>query len=190
MFWEAFFCEWFMTGVMENETLKLVELTTGMEAAFMEFCRSLGPKAERDRWLFEYKGEPFDRLVVKLQDWKRGKQLPRGWVCSTVYYLVREDATILGKSSLRHSLNDFLRTIGGNIGYLIRPDQRRKGYGTAILRLTLEKARQLGLRQVLVTCDEDNLASAKIIEANGGLLKDVYQNADMAVPKRRYWITI
>lgn len=175
---------------MGNETFKLVELTAGMEAAFMEFSRSLGPQAEQDRWLFEYKGEPFEGLVAKLQDWKRGKQLPRGWVRSTVYYLVRNDGTILGKSSLRHLLNDFLRTIGGHIGYLIRSDQRRKGYGTVILRLTLEKAHQLGLRQVLVTCDEDNLASAKIIEANGGLLKDMYQDKDLPVPKRRYWIEL
>lgn len=170
--------------------MRLVELTEDMEAAFMEFCRSLGPKAEQDRWLFEYKGEPFEGLVAKLQDWKQGEQLPQGWVCSTVYYLVHDDGTILGKSSLRHSLNDFLRTIGGHIGYLIRPDQRRKGYGTAILRLTLERARQLGLERVLVTCDEDNPASAKIIETNGGLLADVYQNAEMTVPKRRYWIEL
>ena len=59
---------------------------------------------------------------------------------------------------------------GGNIGYAIRPSERRKGFGTLILRLTLEKAKNIGLTRVLVTCDADNVASRKIIERNGGVL--------------------
>jgi predicted acetyltransferase len=60
----------------------------------------------------------------------------------------------------------------------------------AILKLTLERARELGLEWVLVTCDEDNIASAKIIERNGGVLEDMYQEDETAVPKRRYWIDL
>ena len=170
--------------------LQLMELSLEMEAQFMEFCSPLAMEVDRERWLFEFKGEPMDVLVQKLQDWKRGKQLPEGWVRCSTLYLIQEDGKILGKSSLRHELNDLLRTIGGHIGYIIRSDERQKGYGTAILKLTLEKAKALGLDRVLVTCDEDNVASRKIIEKNGGVLKDTFQENEMAVPKRRYWIEL
>jgi len=173
-----------------ERSVRLVELTADMEASFYDFYRSLGRKAMRDRWVSEYKGEPFDALLAKLRDWKQGRQLPEGWVPGSLFYLVDVDRKILGKSSLRHELNDFLRNIGGHIGYVIRPDERQKGYGATILKLTLEKARERGLNRVLVTCDADNIASAKIIEKNGGILEATYQNADMPVPKRRYWITL
>lgn len=177
-------------SVPAANSLKLVELTPDMEAAYLSFRRVLQPEDPRHRWLIEYTGEPFWVMVSKLQDWKQGRQLPRGWVPCSTFYLVDENGMILGKSSLRHELNSFLRHIGGHIGYVIRPDRRRNGYGTAILRLTLEKAAERGLQRVLVTCDADNDASAKIIEKNGGLLEDEYQDADLAVPKRRYWIEL
>lgn len=170
--------------------LRLVELSLEMETQFMEFYRALMPKDPQNRWLFEYKGEPFDVLVGKLLDQKQGKQLPDGWVPASTFYLIREDGKILGKSSFRHELNAFLKKIGGSIGYIIRSDERQKGYGMAILKLTLERARELGLERVLVTCDEDNIASAKIIERNGGVLEDMYQEDETAVPKRRYWIDL
>jgi len=170
--------------------LQLVELNLRMEEQFMEFCEALKPEDTQGRWLFEYKGEPFDVLVEKLQDWKQGRQLPEGWVPCSTFYLVKDDGKIVGKSSFRHQLNEFLKTIGGHIGYIIRPDERWKGYGNEILRLTLNKARELGLTKVLVTCDEDNIASAKIIEKNGGKLEDTYQENKIAVPKRRYWIKL
>ena len=94
----------------------------------------------------------------------------------------------IGKLTLRTALDErFLRS-GGHIGYEIRPSQRRHGYGTALLRLGLEKARERGLRRVLLTCTETNIGSRKIIEANGGLL----ENAVLVdgVKKLRYWIDL
>lgn len=166
--------------------LRLVELSSDMKTQFLDFFHASEPEETQ----FEYKGEPFDVLVSKLRDWKQGRQLPKGWVPCSTFYLVRDNGTILGKSSLRHKLNEHLRTIGGHVGYVIRPDQRQRGYGTEILRLTLHEAGKLGLQKVLVTCDENNIASAKIIEKNGGLLENTYQNDTMAVPKRRYWIPL
>lgn len=170
--------------------LRLVELDFGMEAAFGRFVAELEQQGDADQWLFEYKGEPFDTLVTKLKDQKAGKQLPEGWVPCSSLFLVGEDGKFFGKSSLRHDLNDFLRNIGGHIGYYVCPSQRRKGYGKTILKLTLEKARELGLEKVLVTCDEDNAASAKIIERNGGVLENTHQEDNMEAPKRRYWIEL
>ena len=73
---------------------------------------------------------------------------------------------------------------------MIRPSQRRRGYGTRILALTLDKARLLGLERVLVTCDDDNLGSARIIEKNGGLLASKGLSTSSGVLIRRYWIAL
>ena len=170
--------------------LRLVELTLEMEAQFMEFHQALMLEDPQNQWLFEYKGESFHVLVEKLRALRNGERVSEGWVPASTFFLIQDDGRILGKSSLRHELNDFLKKIGGNIGYIIRSDERRKGYGAEILRLTLEKAKEIGLERVLVTCDEDNIASAKIIEKNGGVLQDMYQNDDLNVPKRRYWIEL
>jgi predicted acetyltransferase len=179
-----------MINGKELRVLRLVELSLEMEAQFKRFLEELEQQGQAARWLFEYKDEPFDMYVEKLQDQKQGKQLPDGWVSCSTLFLAREDGKILGKSSLRHELNDFLKNIGGHIGYVIRPDERQKGYGSAILKLTLGKAKELGLERVLVTCDEDNIASAKIIERSGGVLEDTYQEDETAVLKRRYWIEL
>lgn len=110
-------------------------------------------------------------------------------VPETVCWLV-EGADFIGRVSIRHRLNRYLEDLGGHIGYEIRPTQRRRGYGTLILRLALEKAREIGLRRVLVTCDDDNIASYRIIEANGGVLQDVRPLPWHDVPVRRYWIDL
>jgi predicted acetyltransferase len=79
---------------------------------------------------------------------------------------------------------------GGHIGYYIRPSQRGKGYGNLILHLSLEKARELGLKRVLVTCDDNNDASLKTIENNGGKLVDKIKGEGSVVLTRRYWIDL
>ncbi|HEX2706374.1 MAG TPA: GNAT family N-acetyltransferase [Candidatus Lustribacter sp.] len=90
----------------------------------------------------------------------------------------------LGHLSIRHRLTPVLVELGGHIGYAIRPSARRRGYGTRQLALALPVARGLGLGRLLVTCDEDNIGSARIIERSGGVLEDVRGD------KRRYWIDV
>ena len=82
---------------------------------------------------------------------------------------------IVGVSNIRHELTDPLMNFGGPIGYCIRPSVRRRRYATEILRLSLIEARTLGIRDVRVTCDRENIASAKTIVKNGGVLdEEVY----------------
>jgi len=97
---------------------------------------------------------------------------------------------ILGESRLRHSLTPALEHHGGHIGYVIRPSQRRKGYGTLILALTLEKARALGIQRVRITCDTDNTGSVRIIEKNGGILSAQVISERSGKLISQYWIDL
>lgn len=110
-----------------------------------------------------------------------------GRVASTYYWITSgdggDDDEVIGFLNLRHELNDWLREEGGHIGYSIRPARRRQGHATRALDLGVRRAGELGIDRVLVTCDTDNLASARTIEAGGGVFEDVRND------KRRYWIT-
>jgi predicted acetyltransferase len=94
---------------------------------------------------------------------------------------------LVGRVSVRHELNAFLRDFGGHIGYGVRPSHRRRGHATEMLRQALVVARAEGVDRVLVTCDDDNTGSAAIIESAGGVLDDVRVAPDGA-HRRRYWI--
>lgn len=134
--------------------------------------------------------ESFEDFVKKLHDNIKGLSLPEGYVASTMLWLIDKNEFI-GRAQIRHELNDFLLKHGGHIGYYIRPSKRKMGYGKKILELVLPKAKKLGLDRVLVTCDEDNIGSQKIIEANGGVLENIVESRRPGEPKkRRYWIEI
>jgi predicted acetyltransferase len=99
-----------------------------------------------------------------------------------------DDVGHLGAISLRLTLNDFLLRAGGHIGYGVRPSARRRGLATWALGAVLPEARALGLERVLVTCDDANVASARTIESNGGVLEDV--RVTELGQTRRYWIAL
>ncbi len=104
------------------------------------------------------------------------------------YWWIVDDETYLGAIALRHELNDFLLHAGGHIGYGVRPSARRRGLARWALGEVLHEARGLGLGRVLVTCDDANAASQRVIEANGGDLEDV---RDTPLGRtRRYWIDL
>lgn len=129
-------------------------------------------------------GEPWRPYVRRVE--RARCDPPAGMVASTL--LVAEvDGEIVGRTSIRHELNDMLLRIGGHIGYGVRPQHRRRGFATEILRQSLIVARSLGIDSVLVTCDEGNLGSMTVIERCGGVLENI-----VGVPgqpnKRRYWI--
>ncbi|MDP2648462.1 MAG: GNAT family N-acetyltransferase [bacterium] len=134
-------------------------------------------------------GSDFDAFVTRELGKAKGENLPEWYVPQTDYWLV-DDGEFIGRVSIRHSLTEHLRRIGGHIGYDIRPSKRRQGYGTKILQLALPKARELGVGRVLVTCDADNTASRKIIEKNGGVLENEVPNPETGGTKMRFWIDI
>ncbi|MFQ5661835.1 MAG: GNAT family N-acetyltransferase [Candidatus Paceibacteria bacterium] len=125
----------------------------------------------------------------KLKDNKNGINLEKGKVAHTVYWLVANKKYI-GTLSLRKKLNKKLRIRGGNIGYAIRPSERKKGYGTEILRLGLLKARTQGFKRIRIDCRENNPASRKIIEANGGVFIEKTNIKGQGLQSLRYYIDI
>jgi hypothetical protein len=96
---------------------------------------------------------------------------------------------IVGRASIRHDLNDWLRAWGGHIGYCVRPADRRRGYATMILQRSLRILAELGLVHALLVCTDDNVGSATVIERCGGVLEDVRVDAD-GTAQRRYWIDL
>jgi Acetyltransferase (GNAT) domain len=94
---------------------------------------------------------------------KDRSKLKPGIVPGSDFWLI-DNNEFIERLSLRYELNEFLLKMGEHIGYEIRPSKRKRGYGAEILRLGLQKAKELGLQRVLVTCDEDNIGSKKIIE--------------------------
>jgi predicted acetyltransferase len=109
-------------------------------------------------------------------------ELPDGIVHSTHLWWVNGPNDYLGRLSIRHRLTPWLRDFGGHIGYVVRPSARGQGHATAMLRAALPWAHRLGIEHALVTCDDTNLASRKVIEACGGVFDDQREQ------KLRYWV--
>jgi predicted acetyltransferase len=117
-------------------------------------------------------------------------ELPADAVHNDLYW-VTDDGEVVGFLSFRHDLNDYLREVGGHIGYAVRASRRRQGYASAALRLGLERAREIGLDRVMVTCDDDNVGSFRTIEGAGGVLQDIRTLPEHGEqPVRRYWIAL
>lgn len=105
-----------------------------------------------------------------------------------VYFLVDGSGRLLGAAVVRHRLEGELLQTGGHIGAGIRPATRGKGLGTRLLALALARADALGIAPVLITCNEDNTASARVIEKNGGVFENSVVEDNGTVVKR-YWIS-
>lgn len=115
--------------------------------------------------------------------------VPENWVTSDQFIYVRQgDKKIVGMIDFRHYFNEFLEKYGGNIGYSIRPSERKKGYGKRMLSECLKVCKEYGLDKVLITCTKENEASRRTILSNGGVYeKTVYCEPD-DVYLERYWI--
>lgn len=140
-------------------------------------------------------GNPFSNpyggdLLARLDDRRHARNLPEGWVGATTYWLVDDEAQrFLGQIDIRHSLTESLLRYGGHIGYAIRLGEWNKGYGTRMLSLALPYARDIGITRCLITCDDDNPGSARVMEKNGFVLADKVNNVIDGHPivTRRYW---
>jgi predicted acetyltransferase len=142
-----------------------------------------------------YNPDHFDEwkntIFKAFYDDRNGINLKAGYVPATTFWLV-DNNELIGTGSIRHSLTDKLEKFGGHIGYAIRYSKWNQGYGTKQLGLLINEAAKLDLKRVLVTCNENNIASARVIEKNGGVYQDTIENVIDGVPRytKRYWIDI
>lgn len=133
--------------------------------------------------------DTFEKWYSALIDNSNEKTVRDGLVPATTYLAIRKsDSKLVGMIDIRHKLNEYLLNFGGNIGYSIRKTERRKGFATEMLKLALEKCKDMKIDKVLITCDKDNIASAKTIINNGGSLEnEVLEDNSIT---QRYWITL
>jgi predicted acetyltransferase len=165
--------------------LTLRALERGDEHTFRRAYASFA--ASDPRWQFAHRfdpSEPFETYLARVEAWTRGEDLA-GWVPMT--YLVGVVlGEIVGRVSIRHVLNEQLRIVGGHIGYDVLREHRRRGYATEMLGQAIPRARALGIEDILITTDDDNVGSIRTIERHGGVLLDVAEIA--GAMKRRYVI--
>jgi predicted acetyltransferase len=172
---------------MAHEIIKLIEPTPSLTDDFYALAEEFSAEGDQR---YQRAIADFDRFMQQCSDEAVGHNLAAGRVPQSTFWLVRGGQRILGCSRLRHTLNAFLEEQGGHIGYDVRPSERRRGYGTLLLYLTLEKALDLGLKRVLVTADSANVASWRIIEKNGGVLHDEALSQHTGEFLRKYWIEL
>lgn len=119
---------------------------------------------------------------------KSEETVEEGLVPASILIMVDGKNNIIGIVNIRYRLNDFLLKVGGHIGYSIRKSERNKGYGTELLRLSILECKKLNLEKILVTCDDDNIGSRKVIENNKGIYENTIEFEGDRV--ERYWIEI
>jgi predicted acetyltransferase len=129
----------------------------------------------------------FENDAENLRKMSLGIGLPNGYVPATTLFLLdTKNNKIVGGINIRHCLTDKLLFRGGHIGYYICKNERKKGLAKMILKKGLSVCKNLGIEDVLVSCSKNNIASAKTIQANGGILED--ERDDNGELFQRYWI--
>ena len=158
----------FFSVNLYRKTLNLIKPNRNHQASYLSYIKELGDE-ERYPFPLDFDHSDFPAMLARIQDFEQGLNLPTGYVPSSTYWLV-DNSEIIGVSNLRHHLNDQLRTAGGHIGLSIRPSCRGGKLSVQLLQMTLAKAAAMEIKEVHIHCYRDNLASAKMIEACGGVL--------------------
>lgn len=134
--------------------------------------------------------DPHDWLN-QVDSFSKAETVPENFVVSTQFIYVREsDNRIVGMIQVRHYFNEFLEKYAGNIGYCVRPSERRKGYAVKMLHDCLPYCRKIGLSKVLISCIDSNEASRRTILSNGGVYESTVFEPNKSVNLERYWIDL
>ena len=126
-------------------------------------------------------------FLVALENQRRGLNLTQDQV-PAVQLAAVVDGVLVGRVSIRFTLNEFLAQHGGHVGYGVVPAHRGRGYASEILRQALVVIRAEGVERVLVTCDDGNVGSSSVIERVGGVLESITPSKEGGPALRRYWI--
>ncbi len=166
--------------------LRLCRVTRGNSGDLAEYAREFADAGDAS---FVVPGNDPDAFLARVEMFEAGEDLPENRVRMSWFWLLRGDR-IVASSRLRHELIPVLLLDGGNIGYEVRPSERRRGVGRELLRLTLDEARRIGLRRVLLTAETTNSGSIGVILANSGVFADTSVSPNTGRTMDRYWITL
>ncbi len=156
------------------------------------------PKPEHKKIVMEFREEFLNtnerisggvglELADSYEDWLEHRYIPHyGMVEELIFLSLNQQNQLIGISDIRLQSNDFIQNFAGQIGYSVRPSQRNRGYASEILNLTLQQAELIGFKKILITCNEPNIASAKVIEKNGGILEKIIPHPNYPNVKRYY----
>ena len=174
-----------------SSVLKFLTIPSApLETAFYKMAKDY---RDSDDWRY-YKdvireGFDFKDYLTRHRQNALGVDLEEGLVPFTTFWLIDDKVdTVYGVSRLRHRLNKISRKEGGHIGYDVPPSLRGLGNATEILRLTIIKAKEMGILRALLTCDADNIASVRVIEKNSGMLENQIVSDYTGKVVNRYWI--
>lgn len=160
-------------------------------------------KEMMDEWIMEgsrvspwplhlkyHTGEYYEEMLKRVEEVENGINLD-GYASSTTFWMYDDKANkILGASNLRHYLTEDGLKTWGHIGYGVRPSERRKGYATKLLKLTLEEANKIGIKRVLLGAYSGNVGSWKVMEKCGGEFENIVIEEETGLPIKRYWISL
>ncbi|MBC8081355.1 MAG: GNAT family N-acetyltransferase [Gorillibacterium sp.] len=169
--------------------LQLVFPTVEYQTEWYDIIKEMKNAGERiTPYSLQADTESYDEYLDRTNQVSKGINL-NGMVPADTFFLVKAgEKRILGAINIRYELNPYLFNYGGNIGYGIRPTERKKGYATEMLKLALEHCREKGMDKVLITCNKNNIASANTMIKNGGRLENEVWDNDQFV--QRYWIEL
>ncbi|MBU5672051.1 GNAT family N-acetyltransferase [Paenibacillus brevis] len=168
--------------------LKLIKPALNLKDEYISFYQEWRDSGEEMvPWVITKDPSDFRAMLAFLSNQEKGIGIPEGWVPDSTFWLVNEYSRVIGAVNIRHQLSPFLLRAGGHIGYGIRPSERGKGYAASMLKLALVEARKLGIQEVLVVCDAENVGSERTILRNGGTRDVDFVEEDGQVIKR-FWI--
>ena len=173
-----------MDAKLESPSPRLKDSYISLVREFNELGEPLIP------FILKFPTDDFPAFLARLEECSRGLEVPNGFVAHKTFWLTDANDQVLGVSNLRFSLTDSLRKDGGHIGFSVRPSARRRGFATIILKETLVKAREHGIKRALVTAHRGNTGSVRAILKNGGV-----QDSEELLPghtdlMQRFWITL
>lgn len=168
--------------------MRLRRLRLSDKKAYLDYIKAWENEPEIIPFSSRLQNLSFQAFLESQKSREKGTYMPDRLVPDVTYVLVDQDQTIYGALNLRLRLNDHLLAYDGHIGYGISPSKRGRGYGKLILKLGLVYAKKRGIDRVLVTCNEENTRSERVIISCGGIFENKVYKTDGYI--KRFWIDL